>query len=341
MFIADVCTVPGSCSCNPEDCKCEGCVEHDPKMKSLGLSIQQQFQAFPFPELSNQSQHQTPALSTTQQTQPSLPQQVSSSYPTSTSLNLDGHIIPYGQVQVQSAIPLYEQNILRMLMEQNCNTSSSNPFIPSSSSTAMMGITSPQSTISDAGSATNSNSNNTNTCCCEADECACYDCDVHGIVNGVRVSDGVRVAFENDGSGYSAGNGNGVGVVSIPIDDQLLLLDTAAQMGFYSTGNVNSNANENGNGNGLAPGTRIVPENANSDENMDTNTTVNGNVDQEQQQTQTQQIQGKIAHDVIPPDFLQSLSFPDGMRDECMCPEDACFCTNCFKHGRFGNVNVI
>lgn len=27
--------------------------------------------------------------------------------------------------------------------------------------------------------------------------------------------------------------------------------------------------------------------------------------------------------------------------DTCDCPEGQCNCTNCFKHGRFGNVDIV
>lgn len=146
LYIADSCTVPGSCSCEPDKCECPDCTEHS-KYRNSNLTVKQQFEEFPFP-INDMPIH--------------------TDYP----LNKDSHgIRPFGKVEMQSSIPLFEQSFLKVLSNHSVNEASNQIQLYS-----------------------DNNSSDMQECYCEPDECCCYNCIQHGIIDGIRASDGVCVA---------------------------------------------------------------------------------------------------------------------------------------------------
>lgn len=137
LYIADSCTVPGSCSCEPDKCMCPDCTEHG-EYRNSNLSIKQQFNEFPFPVNISPFENSNKQISN------------------------EHHIIPYGQVEMQPSIPLFEQSFLKLFNSQNVDNKKS-PSI------------------------------NMDECYCESDKCCCYNCIQHGIINGIRMSDGTAV----------------------------------------------------------------------------------------------------------------------------------------------------
>ncbi len=75
---------------------------------------------------------------------------------------------PYGKVELQPTIPPFEQTFLNMLKSGISNQGLSSESI------------SPTTDIEE--------------CYCEEDKCCCFNCAQHGIINGVRISDGVCVS---------------------------------------------------------------------------------------------------------------------------------------------------
>ncbi|GAV27072.1 hypothetical protein PMKS-000533 [Pichia membranifaciens] len=155
LYIADSCTVPGSCSCEAESCACPDCTEHG-KYRNSNLTVKQQFEEYPFPL------NDVPG-------------------PVDNLLRKEIHgIRPYGKVEMhQSSIPLFEQTFLKVLGSQVKEESQQN----------QMGIPEEDS----------SQGTEMDYCYCEPDRCCCYNCIQHGIINGIRISDGVCIA-EGEGS---------------------------------------------------------------------------------------------------------------------------------------------
>lgn len=127
LYVADSCTVPGSCSCAPDKCECPDCTEHG-KYRNSNLTIKQQFEDFEFPSNNN-------------------------------------HVKSYGKVEVQPNVPQFEQNFLKMLNE--CSLDVSNE-------------------VSYENMADSLRATDEVECICEPDKCCCFNCEQHGIVDGVR-----------------------------------------------------------------------------------------------------------------------------------------------------------
>lgn len=150
LYIAESCTVPGSCSCEAESCACPDCTEHG-KYRNSSLTVKQQFEEYPFPI-----------------------NDAPSSADNTSHKEIHG-IRPYGKVEMQpSSVPLFEQTFLKVLGSQVIEESRQNPL----------------------GIPEENNSPNTemDECYCEPDQCCCYNCIEHGIINGIRISDGVCIA---------------------------------------------------------------------------------------------------------------------------------------------------
>lgn len=156
LYIADSCTVPGSCSCEPDKCACPDCSEHR-KYRNSNLTIKQQFEEYPFPI--NE-----------------IPGEVNNM----ANKEMNG-IRPYGKVEMhQSSIPLFEQSFLKVLNSHKNENNS-----PPRQEESLRGDSSQNTDMED--------------CYCEPDQCCCYNCIQHGIINGIRISDGTCIA-EGGGS---------------------------------------------------------------------------------------------------------------------------------------------
>lgn len=110
LYIADSCTVPGSCLCEPDKCLCPDCTEHG-RFKGSNLSVKQQFEQFQFPVDGSPS----PNLS-----------------------NSNGNhklVRPYGKVEIQSSIPQFEQTFLKLLNDESNNSTNINKEVTVSEST--------------------------------------------------------------------------------------------------------------------------------------------------------------------------------------------------------------
>lgn len=79
------------------------------------------------------------------------------------------HVKPFGQVAIQPSIPQFEQSFLKFLHDASNNVSINNE------------------------SDSNSQSTDADECYCQPNECCCFNCIPHGIINGVRISDGELV----------------------------------------------------------------------------------------------------------------------------------------------------
>lgn len=128
LYVADSCTVPGSCSCEPDKCACPNCTEHG-KYRNSNLTVKEQFEEFQFPSNNN-------------------------------------NVKSFGTVEVQSNVPQFEQNFLKMLNEYSIETPTA---VPTGSS---------NSEVVDG--------NGDDHCICEPDRCCCFNCEEHGIVDGVK-----------------------------------------------------------------------------------------------------------------------------------------------------------
>lgn len=78
LYVADSCTVPGSCACDPDKGDCPDCTEHQ-QFRDSTLTIRQQFEEFQFPNKEN------------------------------------NHIRPFGKVELKPTIPQFEQSFIDML----------------------------------------------------------------------------------------------------------------------------------------------------------------------------------------------------------------------------------
>ncbi|ODV83742.1 hypothetical protein CANARDRAFT_9306 [[Candida] arabinofermentans NRRL YB-2248] len=260
MFLADSCTVPGTCSCNPDKCTCEGCVVHRQKNE---ITDSQSINSKPLASIYN-------------------PSNIELKYPTNQQYidNVTHYPIPIGHAHIQSMVPLFEQNFKRMLLD---NGNDGN--FDSSSSVSTSSASLPE-------------------CCCTEDDCACYDCELHGIYEGIRLKDGVRVANE-------------------PRDDS----PTPQPMG--------SELNPQLQGMVLPPyqqhyGTQ-GPVMYQSDQ-------LSRQVDTQQPKPASSQPSNQLQ--ITANDILDNLDLSE-FQDDCCCPDDSCNCANCFKHGRFGNTTII
>lgn len=194
LYIANTCTVPGSCLCPPDQCNCEGCTEHI-KYKNSNLSIKQQFDEFPFPSNDNSSDYFN---TNTIQKQPNsimnnnvsnisnslnnLPE-VDSLIGNGNNLNdvlsqfNNSTIKPYGKVEIQSSIPQFEQTFFNKLYQDLSSTKNDN-----NNNNDLM--TSPVDEIDE--------------CFCDPNHCCCFNCVEHGIINGIRISDGLSVITDTN-----------------------------------------------------------------------------------------------------------------------------------------------
>ncbi|TID30030.1 hypothetical protein CANINC_001399 [Pichia inconspicua] len=127
LYVADSCTVPGSCSCDPDKCACPDCTEHG-KYRNSNLTVKQQFEDFEFPS------------------------------------NND-HVKSYGKVEVQSHIPQLEQTLFKMLNDCSLDVPNGVDY----------------ENMTDDLRATDEEE-----CICEPDRCCCFNCEKHGIVDGIR-----------------------------------------------------------------------------------------------------------------------------------------------------------
>ncbi|VEU21420.1 DEKNAAC102428 [Brettanomyces naardenensis] len=255
LFLADLCTLPGTCTCDPTDCHCDDCVVHNGPLKDSKLDLQQQLD-----QCSLAPQQPVPSCCGQWQQQPNPPQ-----LPLSQSQSDDAAKLFYPQDSTDGVVSFGQVGVQPVLSNNVFNSS------PANSSTDV----------------------STPECLCQPDECACYNCDAHGIVNGVRISDGVRVSSLEE----------------LPIDMQLAYMSKmVAPVIEPTTPPIKEGPYE-----GALK--TLLPETAPTS--------------QLPQQHQQQHSVNEIL-----------LDFSD-LDDSCNCPEGQCSCVNCFKHGRFGNADII
>ncbi|GMF62339.1 unnamed protein product [[Candida] boidinii] len=160
-------------------------------------------------------------------------------------------------------------------------------------------------------------------CGCPEDECGCYDCDKHGIVNGVRISDGLVVA--DTPSPYAVESPN------THINENMIPnLDRFLNSGKISSGYNNSSTSNLGT-------TSFIQNNNNIEKPSNNYNFSEGNVDSNKSSGTIEMNEDFDPAEesilIAAKNFFETLdTYSDS---DCMCPDDACNCSTCYRHGRF------
>jgi len=332
LFLADMCTLPGTCTCDPNGCKCPDCIEHN---GVKGLNARQGGPAY-FISQTNLGIRNDAGLSNTNQP---VNNQRNNLLPPSEG------VVSFGQVGIQSPIDQSTNQVTMNALDleekearKDCDvkdnsialakTARKEPNIPFLDN-------SPESSVS---------SRSIPECLCEPSECACYNCEKHGIANGIRIADGARVSYLNEFPtemqlAYSLpnnGSGQEAQLESLPLtkvdkDNHghfhksdvprvrvELLSDYASEMQYNGALQQASPIGMTG----TAPINNIRPT-------LPENPALSLNQAAKSPNTSTGSKMGEIMIDFSEFD------------NSCNCADGECTCTNCFKHGRFGNVDIL
>lgn len=225
LYIADSCVVPGTCFCDPETCACPGCTEHG-VFRDSNLTIKQQFEQFPF-----------------------TPTEIDK-LPDVTSNGKNDFIRPYGQVEIQSSIPLFEQAFLKSLYQGNNDLNSINDTTNNNNND-----NNDNKHFSNNGTQNSSRASTPDDfedCYCDEDSCCCFNCIKHGIVNGVCINDGRLVSD----------------IMNMPNEIQL----SGSQFPLYETSSASTHSTPDAN-NEINFNNNITSSNLNSSANSSNNYT--------------------------------------------------------------------
>ncbi|OWB55711.1 hypothetical protein B5S28_g1588 [[Candida] boidinii] len=356
MFMVDACSViPSSCCCKDGECHCKGCKVHGSAAKTHSTKNcaaeqeqQQNHQDVELPSSSNlsnpynsgeQQQQEQNGIHDNQDGEPSSDPQSPIKFDYSS-------MVPYGQVKMQPIIPLHEQAF--MTMASNTSGSSMNSVDNSDIETFPVNsnlnshqipqqLTNPNDLFKlyqefaaanalklDESPSTGSTSDSGMDCGCPEDECGCYDCEKHGIINGVRISDGLVVADTPSPSVVESPNSHINENMIANLDRFLTSGNGYNNLHNGTTSNLGTTSFTNFQNNN----TEKSSDNYNfSDENVDSNNTseameMNEDFDQSEENIL-----------IAAKKFFETLdTYSDS---DCVCPDDACNCTTCYRHGRF------
>ncbi|KAF6013943.1 hypothetical protein HII13_001192 [Brettanomyces bruxellensis] len=333
LFLADMCTLPGTCSCDPSDCKCTDCIEHNGITKD---SLKQK------PNCKLPSQESTilqvgrPCFDAKDAGKP-LDVNLFDQSPKDTSTFPGGGVISFGQVGVQPAVdqPTCPKG-LNLGDHPISQAPQNSDFKKTNTALGEVGVKQLNVPFIDNSPESNVSSSSVPECLCEPSECACYNCEKHGIVNGVRMADGVRVSCLNE----------------FPIEMQLAysMPNYASQLEMESHNSTTAQTTSSSDGhsydfmvrteafpgyesglthNGILQRAKSVP--------VDDVTQPTSGESLVQSENRNANDAGTFAEPKMGEIMIDFSDFDA----TCNCADGECTCTNCFKHGRFGNVDIV
>lgn len=289
LFLADFCSVPGTCTCDPDNCQCPNCTEHNVHAKTQKFTIEELFDQCNVSGVNSQ-----PVDSSTV-----LADGITSSFSAP-----NNNVISFGQVGVQK-VPLDT--------EAQINNSLTNL------DRSILNGSSPDST-----------NDSVSECLCEPDECACYNCEAHGIVNGIRLSDGVRVSSLSE----------------FPIDVQLAYSNAQAKEKAREEKVLQSQSHNN-QINSIMSTDLVAPSSDQPLSSVPTTTSLPTTSSLANASSLAVPLTDPLQHPIFPDSSPKKqgmneimIEFPD-FEEVCKCPDGHCTCSNCFKHGRIGNADIL
>ncbi|GMM31279.1 hypothetical protein DAMA08_040240 [Martiniozyma asiatica (nom. inval.)] len=346
LYIADGCTVPGSCICEPDKCACPNCLEHN-FFNKAEMSVKQMFDEFPFPG-STSSINEIKDNSPPETNDPSIKKsEIGAS-------KITNHIVPYGHVELQTDVfnnlfPDISQLIYGNI--ESASQNNENPF-----------LNIPQI-------------QNMESCVCPPEDCACFNCEIHGISNGVR-RDGQVVSLENDF--FTIDNELGSNDIysydssKLPqLGEKLQVVNSEFPISTYSRSETASPSTDIGRNNlydstiiktepDFAFKDTLTPPNGACCNQISTSSASNAGccskkanklppaaesccgskksvLDNQFGNTLISSSQNLLSQNNIMDNSLSTIPFDD----QCICPDDQCDCDNCFRHGKLAGINIL